>query len=29
MILNKQTIILQNILSLQKNFDLLNIQLET
>ena len=29
MILNKQTIILQNIRSLQKNFDLLNIHLET
>ena len=29
MILNKQTIILQNIHSLQKNFDLLNIHLET
>ena len=29
MILNKQTILLQNIRSLQKNFDLLNIHLET
>ena len=29
MILNKQTIIQQNIRSLQKNIDLLNIQLET